>query len=440
MSSVSTVTSYDDDEDEQDDDDDADFTPATPSRTPSKRRNTTAKTAPATPRSTAKSKPQHRSHTEAIDSTPAKVLKRIRDGKIAPGLQQRTQRIDVGRPAHRADIQMVKESLHVSAVPQSLPCRETEFNNIAAFVERKIRDRCGGCMYVSGVPGTGKTATVTEVIRTLRERVRRRELPDFEYVAINGMKMTEPRQAYVEINRQLTGEKLSCEQAQKQLEARFTLQAKGGGQAKSTVLLVDELDILCNRRQDVVYSILDWPTKMAARLVVVTIANTMDLPERLLMGKVTSRLGLTRLTFQPYSHKQLQEVVQARLAGTQMFRGDAVQLVARKVASVSGDCRRALDICRRSIEIAEAAARTDTDGDGDDVQVSMVHVQQAFGEMISSTKVQAIKACSRMEQVFLQAVEAEVTRTGVEETAFLGVYTQFESILLQLGLAVPAPG
>lgn len=55
----------------------------------------------------------------------------------------------------------------------------------------------------------------------------------------------------------------------------------------------------------------------------------MDLPERLLMGRVTSRLGLTRLTFQPYSHKQLQEVVLARLTGTKIFNEDAVQLVAR---------------------------------------------------------------------------------------------------------------
>lgn len=287
-------------------------------------------------------------------------------------------------------------------------------------------------MYVSGVPGTGKTATVTEVIRALQQKAKAGRIPDFEFVEINGMKMTEPRQAYVHIYRQLTGKTMGWEQAHTLLEHRFTKQA---AHRKTTVLLVDELDILCNRRQDVVYNILDWPTKMAARLVVVTIANTMDLPERLLMGKVTSRLGLTRLTFQPYSHKQLQEVVMARLAGTSMFKSDAVQLVARKVASVSGDCRRALDICRRAIEIAETTAKSAAD-----VLVSMVHVQQAFTEMISSSKVQAIKGCSKMEQFFLQAVEAEVTRTGVEETSFLGVYAQFESILLLMGMRVPAPG
>lgn len=116
-----------------------------------------------------------------------------------------------------------------------------------------------------------------------------------------------------------------------------------------------QLDVLCNRRQDVLYNLLDWPSKSVARLVVVAIANTMDLPERLLMGRVASRLGLTRLffkqyfslfielfiyntikqiyrlTFQPYTFMQLESIVTARLSDTGAFNPDAVQLVARFV-------------------------------------------------------------------------------------------------------------
>jgi origin recognition complex subunit 1 len=181
-------------------------------------------------------------------------------------------------------------------------------------------------MYVSGVPGTGKTATITEVIRKLQREAKTKKIPAFDYVEINGMRLTEPRQAYVQIYNQLTGGKVSWEQAHSLLEKRFQTKALN---RKTTVLVVDELDILCNRRQDVIYNLLDWPTKNGSPLVVVTIANTMDLPERLLISRVTSRLGLTRLTFQPYSHKQLQEVVLARLTGTDIFDKDAVQLVAR---------------------------------------------------------------------------------------------------------------
>ncbi|KAH8284504.1 hypothetical protein KR018_000883 [Drosophila ironensis] len=402
------------------DDDDVDYTPKksvqkTPTR--SRRLSTVTKSATTTP-----------SKGAATPLTPSQKMKKIRAGELSPSMEQRTDRpVD---ESSKSQLQLAREKLHVSVVPKSLPCREREFENIYAFLEGKIQDQCGGCMYVSGVPGTGKTATVTGVIRTLQGLAKKHELPAFEFLEINGMRLTEPRQAYVQIYKQLTGKTVSWEHAHSLLEKRFTTPAP---RRVTTVLLVDELDILCNRRQDVVYNLLDWPTKSAAKLVVVTIANTMDLPERLLMGKVTSRLGLTRLTFQPYTHKQLQEIVTARLGGSEAFKGEAVQLVARKVAAVSGDARRALDICRRATEIA--------DNDSAQVKcVTMLHVQQALGEMIASAKVQAIKNCSRMEQIFLQAVAAEVTRTGVEETTFMGVFTQVETIAAFMGVASPAPG
>ncbi|KAH8291014.1 hypothetical protein KR054_007795 [Drosophila jambulina] len=401
-------------------DEDEDYSPKkSVQKTPTRSRRVSTATKPATT-------PSKGTTSGAAPMTPSQKMKKIRAGELSPSMQQRTDR--PVKDSSKSELQLAREQLHVSVVPKSLPCREREFDNIYAFLEGKIQDQCGGCMYVSGVPGTGKTATVTGVIRTLQRLTKQNELPAFEFLEINGMRLTEPRQAYVQIYKQLTGKTVSWEHAHSLLEKRFTTPAP---RRVTTVLLVDELDILCNRRQDVVYNLLDWPTKSAAKLVVVTIANTMDLPERLLMGKVTSRLGLTRLTFQPYTHKQLQEIVTARLGGSEAFKGEAVQLVARKVAAVSGDARRALDICRRATEIADTASVK---------CVTMLHVQQALAEMIASAKVQAIKNCSRLEQIFLQAVAAEVTRTGVEETTFMGVYTQVETIAAFMGVTLPAPG
>nr|XP_016941058.1 origin recognition complex subunit 1 [Drosophila suzukii] len=402
-------------------DEDEEYSPKKPvQKTPTRTRRSSTTTKPATT-------PNKGTTTNtAAPMTPSQKMKKIRAGELSPSMQQRTDR--PAKDSSKSELQLAREQLHVSVVPKSLPCREREFENIYAFLEGKIQDQCGGCMYVSGVPGTGKTATVTGVIRTLQRQANQNELPAFEFLEINGMRLTEPRQAYVQIYKQLTGKTVSWEQAHSLLEKRFTTPAP---RRVTTVLLVDELDILCNRRQDVVYNLLDWPTKSAAKLVVVTIANTMDLPERLLMGKVTSRLGLTRLTFQPYSHKQLQEIVTARLAGSEAFKGEAVQLVARKVAAVSGDARRALDICRRATEVADTAQVK---------CVTMLHVQQALAEMIASAKVQAIKNCSRLEQIFLQAVASEVTRTGVEETTFMGVYQQVETIAAFMGVTLPPPG
>lgn len=54
-------------------------------------------------------------------------------------------------------------------------------------------------MYISGVPGTGKTATVHEVMRCLQHAAAADQIPPFTFVEINGMKMTDPHQAYVQI-------------------------------------------------------------------------------------------------------------------------------------------------------------------------------------------------------------------------------------------------
>ena len=53
---------------------------------------------------------------------------------------------------------------------------------------------------------------------------------------------------------------------------------------------LSQLDLLWTRKQDVMYNIFDWPSNPRARLVVLAVANTMDLPERIMIKRVSSRL------------------------------------------------------------------------------------------------------------------------------------------------------
>ena len=57
------------------------------------------------------------------------------------------------------------------------------------------------------------------------------------------------------------------------------------------VVLMDELDQLVTTKQDVVYNFFNWPTLVGSKLIVIAVANTMDLPERVMTGRVRSRLG-----------------------------------------------------------------------------------------------------------------------------------------------------
>uniref|UniRef100_H2ZNF3 Origin recognition complex subunit 1 n=1 Tax=Ciona savignyi TaxID=51511 RepID=H2ZNF3_CIOSA len=261
-------------------------------------------------------------------------------------------------------------------------------------------------MYISGVPGTGKTATVMEVVSALRQSVDDGDLEDFDYVDVNGMRLTEPHQIYVQILKKLQGLKATPNHAAQLLTQRFNQRGK-----KTVLLLVDELDLLWTKKQDVMYHLFDWPSHRHARLIVVAIANTMDLPERIMMSRVSSRLGLTRLSFLPYNFKQLQSIVSSRLSGIEAFDGDAVQLVARKVAAVSGDARRCLDVCRRAVEIASQQNRLKKA-----MKLTTIeHVHEALQEMFSSPMIMFIRNASTQEKMFLRSVVAEFRRSGLEE-------------------------
>ncbi|KAI4883335.1 hypothetical protein NFI96_011185, partial [Prochilodus magdalenae] len=361
----------------------------TPRKTPSK------KAAPTTPRT-----PRHATPSIPIRSLPAR-----KPGNV---------------------LEEARARLHVSSVPESLPCREQEFQDIYNFVESKIMDGTGGCMYISGVPGTGKTATVHEVIRSLQQAAEQDEISHFRFIEINGMKMTDPHQAYVQILQKLTDQKATADHAAALLEKRFSMPAP---KKETTVLLVDELDLLWTRKQNVMYNLFDWPTRRHARLVVLTIANTMDLPERIMMNRVASRLGLTRMSFQPYTFKQLQQIITSRLNRVKAFEEDALQLVSRKVAALSGDARRCLDICRRATEICEHSSQRSSTG-----LVGMSHVMEALDEMFSSSYITAIRCASLQEQLLLRAVIAEFRRLGLEEATFQQVFVQHQALCRMEGL------
>ncbi|KAH0618614.1 hypothetical protein JD844_017989 [Phrynosoma platyrhinos] len=331
------------------------------------------------------------------------------------------------KPANALEEARVR--LHVSAVPDSLPCREKEFQDICNFIESKLIDGTGGCMYISGVPGTGKTATVHEAICYLQQAAENDELPSFQFIEINGMKLTDPHQAYVQILKLLTGQKATANHAAVLLEKMF---CKSGSKRKTIVLVVDELDLLWTRKQNVMYNLFDWPTQKNAKLIVLAIANTMDLPERIMMNRVASRLGLTRMSFQPYTFRQLQKIISTRMGKLKAFEEDAVQLVSRKVAALSGDARRCLDICRRATEICELS-----DQKSDSGLVGMAHVMEAMDEMFSSSYISTIRNASLQEQTFLKATIAEFRRSGLEEATVQQVYHHHVALCRIEGLQTP---
>lgn len=356
-----------------------------------------------------------------------------------------------------------RTTLHVSAVPTSLPCRSTEFETVYSYLHSAITDGSGTCIYISGTPGTGKTATVREVVASLHQAVLQDELDGFNFVEINGMKVTDPHQSYSLLWEALKGDRVSPGHALNLLEHEFS---HPNPRRIPCVVLMDELDQLVTRNQSVMYNFFNWPALRHSRLIVLAVANTMDLPERTLSNKISSRLGLTRITFSGYTHTQLMEIISSRLQDVpgNIVDPDAVQFASRKVAAVSGDARRALDICRRAVEIAEKQSE-DEDlqqrSDGSDTEmtvdtpsktgrkkqrdvskddatkqsgrkvlprVTIATIKAAINESTSSPVSQCLRGLPLASKLFLAALLARARQTGVSESTLGDVFTESKHI------------
>ena len=191
--------------------------------------------------------------------------------------------------------------LQLSTVPSSLPCREDERQRIETILEDAIRNgQSGSTLYISGMPGTGKTATMRAVLRRLQRKSRGRGgLPPFRTLEVNGMKLPRPQDVYrtlwQELGRQSgkleAGRRVGLDRSLELLERHFSTSSS---KRQFTVLVVDELDYMINQKQTVLYKLFEWPTRRHSRFIVVGIANRMNLPEAL-MPRVGSRMGLERV-------------------------------------------------------------------------------------------------------------------------------------------------
>ena len=341
--------------------------------------------------------------------------------------------------------QVARSTLHVSAVPHALPCRENEFDTVYSHLEAAISAGTGSCIYISGTPGTGKTATVREVVGSLQASVAEEQLDDFYFVEINGMKVTDPHQSYSLLWEALKGDRVSPAHALELLEREFTTPSP---RRVPCVVLMDELDQLVTRNQGVMYNFFNWPQLRHSRLIVLAVANTMDLPERTLSNKISSRLGLTRITFPGYTHTQLMTIIQSRLedVGRVIVEPDAIQFASRKVAAVSGDARRALDICRRAVEIAEQEMPTDPGKENlvpDDMGqtptkqkgagarsgiVTIGTIKRAINEATSTPLASHLRALPLSSKILLAALLARLRRTGITESTLADVVDEARRI------------
>ena len=140
------------------------------------------------------------------------------------------------------------------------------------------------------------------------------------------------------------------------------------GPKKSTfsyLVILDEIDSLLDADSDVLYSLFDWALAPRSNLILIGIANALDLTDRFLPRLKSRNLKPQLLPFHPYTSKEICQIISSRLRSTLSVKSSAaadfvpfmhpaaIQLCSKKVASQTGDLRKAFNLVRRAIEQVE---------------------------------------------------------------------------------------
>ncbi|KAJ2326394.1 AAA ATPase, partial [Coemansia sp. RSA 2681] len=152
-----------------------------------------------------------------------------------------------------------KTVLHRSTAPPQIVGRESEQAAIRQFLQTTVEKGRGGSMYISGNPGTGKTACLQTLIK--------QSLSSFPSVLVNCVPLTRPEQAYAAVLDALNIEYAGADSALAELE-RTVFKGKG-----AFLVILDEVDSLLGSKQEVLYRLFELAAHPDSRLALVGIAN-----------------------------------------------------------------------------------------------------------------------------------------------------------------------
>lgn len=298
--------------------------------------------------------------------------------------------------------------------------RDKERKIIEDFLVSRLDTRGKGALYISGLPGTGKSALLNEV--TKETVVKCSKKYPVRVANINCMTMESATDIFTAIHRELLDNCIQLgvdddfyedydggdnEDDGRQdiisdghlmtdpstraiiidLEKRFFSRKylrkdqnhkRALSYAVRHVVILDEIDSIMTKDQEVLFRIFQWAFARDSSLILFGIANALDLTDRFLPRLRSSSLTPQLMPFMPYTDLQIVDIISRRLwmlvdgkygspdvidilkktpQQPPLMDRSAIMLCAKKTAANTGDLRKAFDICRRSIEIVEEDVR-----------------------------------------------------------------------------------
>ena len=234
--------------------------------------------------------------------------------------------------------------------------RTSEFETLVQKIEAALVAGKPGSLYICGRPGTGKTYTLVAALAEVRRRkaIRRRLGP---VVESNGMSYTCERDLFADIAQHhgLSVSGLSLRSLETQVKAALCVPA-----APLSLIVVDEVDkLVANARTKIIETLFSLPFLPNSKVLLITIANAVNLTERLLSRIKHRNIQPEVMLFETYTEDQITDILALRFAGV-AIEPLALTFCAKKVAQTSGDIRAAFDLLEAARGSGEVSFQTIT--------------------------------------------------------------------------------
>lgn len=219
--------------------------------------------------------PQHRVNnrqvalTRRATTTPSPVSKQLcssHGAKSTVELPASANRISSEQQNPVASLSVheaAKLALSRSSDPTEVVCRDQERSKILEFIGDHVASKTAGSLYISGKPGTGKTATINRIVSDMRAGTATGFGLDGRCVKVveaNCMTANEPTQIYKQILVGVAGsfalhESVSNQKALQLLDERYLVQRSSASNGSMVVVVLDEIDQLETRDKAVLYKV-----------------------------------------------------------------------------------------------------------------------------------------------------------------------------------------
>ena len=206
---------------------------------------------------------------DALSKAPTTPRHRVMSvGKLSRRLTPQTPATPTSCPTI---YQKARQLFSRSSDPGQLIGREDERSRLVTFLDRCTTSNPGGCIYVSGPPGTGKSAMVNEVTQEIACGN-----PSVRKAYINCMSIKSSNDLYGTLLGLLGAENEVLEDdAAAALQKMFVPKKKT---ADVHLVILDEIDHILTLDLESLYRAFEWSMQKSSRLALVGIANALDLP------------------------------------------------------------------------------------------------------------------------------------------------------------------